>query len=121
MNSKLVLFAGVLLAGSASAGDTYYWLAADRMIGDATDLNNWSVQFDTSAKRPVADAHPTHLPTESDTIDCHTNLWLDLGGQSVGTKELPGTSSSPYTGGLAVLGRVFSGSCRHERDPDGCG
>lgn len=104
MNSKLVLFAGVLLAGSASAGDTYYWLPADRTIGDATDLNNWSVQFDTSAKRPVADAHPTHLPTESDTIDCHTNLWLDLGGQSVGTKQLPGTSSSPYTGGSPFWG-----------------
>ena len=101
---QLAVAGGFLLMSSAVVADTYYWLPADRTIGDATDLNNWSVQFDTSARRPVADAHPTHLPTESDVIDCHTNLCLDLGGQSIGAASLPGTASDPYRGGVVSWG-----------------
>lgn len=78
--------------------DTYYWLPAPGTVADATDLDNWSIQFDPVAGQPVATAHPTRLPTASDDLCAMRELALNLNGASLAFKNLTALGTSPYTG-----------------------
>lgn len=82
----------------AAVADTYYWLPERGVKADASDLSNWSIEFDSEAKAPVADAHPTRMPTASDELCATRDFHFDFNGESLAFKSMNAAATSPYTG-----------------------
>ena len=97
-SSKMWLFAVICAVNVVGFADTYYWLPAHGVKADATDLSNWSIEFDAEKKAPVADAHPTRMPTASDVLCAARDFHFDFSGKSVTFKSMDAAIRSPYTG-----------------------
>lgn len=82
----------------AAVADTYYWLPERGVKADASNLSNWSIEFDSEAKAPVADAHPTRMPTASDELCATRDFHFDFNGESLAFKSMNAAATSPYTG-----------------------
>ena len=82
----------------AAVADTYYWLPERGVKADASKLSNWSIEFDSEAKAPVADAHPTRMPTASDELCAARDFHFDFNGESLAFKSMNAAAISPYTG-----------------------
>lgn len=82
----------------AAVADTYYWLPERGVKADASNLSNWSIEFDSEAKAPVADAHPTRMPTASDELCAARDFHFDFNGESLAFKSMNAAAISPYTG-----------------------
>lgn len=82
----------------AAVADTYYWLPERGVKAEASDLSNWSIEFDSEAKAPVADAHPTRMPTASDELCATRDFHFDFNGESLAFKSMNAAAISPYTG-----------------------
>lgn len=82
---KLMVCAAGILSSMTLLADTYYWIANDpntQVWADATDLSNWSTVW-AAGNVPDPAAHPTRLPTSSDTLWYCRNILMDLNGQSL--------------------------------------
>ncbi len=95
---RLVAVCAINVLYIAAVADTYYWLPERGVKADASNLTNWSIEFDSETKTPVADAHPTRMPTASDELCATRDFHFDFNGDSLTFKSMNAAAISPYTG-----------------------